>query len=251
MGDTTHVERVELPLSFREVWDLYDRLGLSEDPDEFGVVNSEYLILSWDISDITDYSLEELFPHLDISEYELDECNAISDKFDEVHDDYGFELFLAAVEAGRADHSIEGLMAMNFEEYSLYEGIENEEQLGRYMYDEYGMEEFMEDYIDYAALGEDELRDFDIEEYLAGEGYDLDDPDDLARCLEDYDVDFIDAIDYLDCVGFDSYEDYGKEVYSWGGLSGSDLEPYIDFDGIGEYFYYDGDFTSYGWLRHY
>ena len=201
MGDTTHVERVELPLSPREAWDLYDRLGLSEDPDDFGVVNSEYLILVLDISDITDYSLEELFPHLDVSAYELDECNAISNKIDEVHDDYGFEVYLAAVEAGRVDHSIEGFMAMDFDDYSLYEGIENDEQLGRYMYDEYGQEEWMEDYIDYDTLGEDELRDYDIAEYLAGEGYDLDDPEDEARCLEDYHVDSIDDIDPLECVG--------------------------------------------------
>ena len=244
-----HVERVQLPLTTSEIFELEAKLGLSEEPDEFGQIQSDYMILSWDISDVTDeYTLDELFDDLDVSQYDIDDCNDISDRLDEVYQDCGFDTYLAVVEAGRADRTVDSFMEIDFDDYVLYRDIVNDEQLGRYMYDEYGMEEWMESFLDFEAIGRDYLDDYDVEEHLRNEGYNLNDPEDVERCLDDYVVASIDAITPLDCVGFGSYEDYGKEVYEMGSV---DPEQYLDFEDIGEYFYYDGDFTSYGWLRHY
>ena len=137
---------IKFPTSQEDVKNLLSKIGVD------GVLYEEIIISDYrtDIDGLCKY----------ISEYEnIDELNYLAALLEDM-DDYEFEKFVAAIDYGEYTSSIKDLINLtyNLDNYEFYPGVENEEELGRYYIEEFGMleiPEHLENYFDYEAYGQD------------------------------------------------------------------------------------------------
>lgn len=139
-------EYLKLPAEKSDVQALLARIGVD------GVLYEETFI--------TDYETEIDGLCKYMGEYEsVDELNYLSTLLDEM-DDSELEKFTAALEYGEHTSSVKDLinLTQNLDNYELYPGVENEEDLGRYFIDEFSaleVPEHLVNYFDYEAYGRD------------------------------------------------------------------------------------------------
>lgn len=143
-------EYLKLPAQKEDVQSLLSRIGVD------GVIYEEIFI--------TDYETN-LAGMQNLGEYEnIDELNYLASLVSEM-EDWEIEKFEAAAVYGDSNGSVKDLinLAGNLDCYDFIQGLEDNDDLGRYLIEEMGYEEIPErlaNYIDYEAYG----RDFSIEE---------------------------------------------------------------------------------------
>ena len=137
---------VKFPASQEDIKNLLSKIGVD------GVLYEEILISDYrtDIDGLCVY----------LSEYEnVDELNYLAALLEDM-EDYKYEKFVAAIDYGEHVSSVKDLINLthNLDNYEIYPGVENEEDLGRWYVEELGMlevPEHLENYFDYEAYGRD------------------------------------------------------------------------------------------------
>jgi antirestriction protein len=152
-------EWLKLPAEKKDVQALFGRIGVD------GVLYEEFFITDYesDIDGLCRY----------MGEYEsLDELNYLASLLSDL-DEWEREKFEAAVQCGDYTGSVKDLinLTQNPDCYEFFPGVENEDDLGRYLIEELGWEdgkipEWIQPYFDFEAYG----RDFSIDE--GGDFYD-------------------------------------------------------------------------------
>lgn len=215
-------EWVDLPISEDEFAEVLKRIGISDTPDENGIIYDEYFI--------TDY--ESDIDGLSVDEYEsLSRLNDLAEVLEDM-DDNDIKIFEAAVEAGDAD--IDDLEDFDTDEFLFIPDINSDYELGEYNVEEFDRDpstgtisqRLLEQYFDYSRYGEDFESDFDPWRWL--EVSPDDDPETLEEIASNYGVDSIDDISALDYFGVDSYEDLGR-ILNEDGVSDDSYFDYEDY----------------------
>ena len=139
-------EYLKFPADTGDVQSLLKRIGVD------GVLYEEIFITDYEVD------IEGLYDCL--GEYDsIDELNYFAALLDEM-DESDREKFEAALVYGDYTGSLKNLinLAQNLDCYEYYSGINDEDDLGRYMIDEMGameVPEYLENYINYEAYGRD------------------------------------------------------------------------------------------------
>ena len=143
-------EYLKLPATTEEVQSVLSNIGVD------GIIYEEFFI--------TDYETS-LAGMQNLGEYEnIDELNYLATLLSEL-EDWELEKFEAAAVYGEYSGSVKDLinLAQNLDCYELYPGVNDNDDLGRYLIEELGFAEIPDhlvNYIDYEAYG----RDFSINE---------------------------------------------------------------------------------------
>ena len=145
-------EWVKFPTSPEEIQKVFDRIGIGS-YDEFGQPYEEWFITDYDMY------VEGLYDIL--GEYEsLDELNYLANVIEDM-DDFDYEKFCGAIEAGDYTSSLQDIinLAQDLDAYE-YTPATNDYELGEYYIEECGMYDTsamgaLANYIDYEAYGRD------------------------------------------------------------------------------------------------
>ena len=139
-------EYLKLPATKEDVQALFARIGVD------GVLYEEIFI--------TDYETDIEGLRNCLGEYEsVDELNYLASLLNDL-DKWEIEKFEAALEYGEYTGSVKDLinLAQNLDCYDYLQGVEDDDDLGRYYADELGtleVPEHLQNYIDYEAYGRD------------------------------------------------------------------------------------------------
>ncbi|MBO4542672.1 MAG: antirestriction protein ArdA [Bacteroidales bacterium] len=235
-------EWVDLPVSDDELQEVYKRIGISDEPDEYGRYYEETFI--------TDY--ESDIDGLEIGEYDsITRLNEIAEAIEEL-DDYDLKVFKNAVEAGFVD--ADDIEDFDPSRYILYEDVSSATDLAIAEIESiYGSlsnapKELLEEYFDYDNYGETMRIDFDAATWL---DVDTDDPEEVAEVCEQYGVDDLEDITIYDYCGVsdgdkDGVGRYCAEEY---GIGADDYELYFDWDGYGTELERSGEYTTDGFIE--
>lgn len=222
-------EWVDLPVSDEELQDVYRRIGISDEPDEYGQVYEEVFI--------TDYETD--IDGIYVREYDnIQELNKLAEKIESLSD-WELKIFSNAVEAGFFDpDDIEDFDPSRF---ILYEGVSTPQELGiaQIEYD-YGDSEFipaevMASNFDYEAYGRDENIQFYAPDWL---DIDPDDTEEVARVCAEYGVEDLADITAYEYWGVSDDDELGHTIIDeyYGsplGLGKDKLELYFDYASYG------------------
>lgn len=145
-------EWVKFPTSPEEIQKVFERIGIGS-YDEFGQPYEEWFITDYDMY------VEGLYDIL--GEYEsLDELNYLANVIEDM-DDFDYEKFCGAIEAGDYTSSLKDIinLAQDLDAYE-YTPATNDYELGEYYIEECGMYDTsamgaLANYIDYEAYGRD------------------------------------------------------------------------------------------------
>ena len=145
-------EWVKFPTSPEEIQKVFERIGIGS-TDDFGQPYEEWFITDYDMY------VEGLYDKL--GEYEsLDELNYLANVIENM-DDFDYEKFCAAVEAGDYTSSLQDIinLAQDLDAYE-YTPATSDQELGEYFIEECGMYDTssmgaLANYIDYEAYGRD------------------------------------------------------------------------------------------------
>lgn len=239
-------EWVDLPVSDEELQEVYKRIGISDEPDEYGRYYEETFI--------TDY--ESDIDGLEIGEYDsITRLNEIAEAIEDLAA-WDLKVFANAVEAGFID--ADDIEDFDSGDFVLYEDVSSKSDLAAAEIDSlYGdtsrmPRETLEEYFDYESYGETMRIDFEAAEWL---GIDPDDEEEVARACEQYGVDDLEDITiYMYCgvpdgdkdgVGRYCIEEYGPISE----LSTDTLDLYFDFDSYGSDLESYGEYTSDGFIE--
>ncbi len=216
-------EWVDLPISEDELTEVLKRIGISNTPDENGIIYDEYFI--------TDY--ESDIDGLYVDEYEsISTLNDLAEVLEDMGDS-DIKIFEAAVEAGEAN--IDDLEDFDTDEFWFIPDISSDYELGEYNVEEFDRDpstgsirsSLLNSYFDYARYGEDFASDFDPWRWLEVDPDD--DPETLEEIASNYGVDSIDDISALDYFGAGSYDDLGRILNEDGVADDS----YFDYEDYG------------------
>lgn len=144
-------EWVKFPIDEDDFEEVLKRIGIGSN-DEFGQPYEEWFVTDYD-SDIDVSSILGEYP-------QYDEIQEVAEKLEDVYDD--MDVFNGILElTGDFD---EAYNVYTNGDYSFYEGVQDNDDLGRAVVDMYGSiselsKETLENYFDYEAYG----RDIDIE----------------------------------------------------------------------------------------
>ena len=136
-------EYLKLPATKEDVQSLLARIGVD------GVLYEEIFI--------TDYETDVGGLYDCLGEYEsVDELNYLATLLSDM-DEWDLEKFSAVLEYGEYTSSVKNLinLTQNLDGYGYLQGIEDEEDLGRFYSDELNVPEHLVNYIDYEAYGRD------------------------------------------------------------------------------------------------
>ena len=222
-------EWVDLPISDEELQDVYRRIGISSEPDEYGQVYEEIFI--------TDYETD--IDGLTVNEFDnIQRLNEIAEAIEQLSD-WDLKVFSNAVEAGFFDpENIENFDASRF---ILYEDVSTAQELGIAQIEmEFGDSEniptdVLADNFDYEAYGRDENIQFYAPDWL---DIDPDDPDEVARVCAEYGVSDLADITAYDYWGVSDDDELGHTIIdeyygSPAGLGKDKLELYFDYASYG------------------
>lgn len=145
-------EWVKFPTSPEEIQKVFERIGIGS-TDDFGQPYEEWFITDYDMY------VDGLYDKL--GEYEsLDELNYLANVIEDM-DDFDYEKFCAAVEAGDYTSSLQDIinLAQDLDAYE-YTPATSDQELGEYFIEECGMYDTsamgaLANYIDYEAYGRD------------------------------------------------------------------------------------------------
>lgn len=215
-------EWVDLPISEDELTEVLKRIGISDTPDENGIIYDEYFI--------TDY--ESDIDGLYVDEYEsISTLNDLAEVLEDM-DDNDIKIFEAAVEAG--DANIDDLADFDTNDFWFIPDISSDYELGEYNVEEFDRDpstglirsDLLNSYFDYERYGEDFESDFDPWVWL--EVSPDDDPETLEEIASNYGVSDIDDIDAKMYFGVDSYYDLGR-ILNDDGVSDDSYFDYEDY----------------------
>ena len=239
-------EWVDLPVSNAELQDVLKRIGISDQPDEYGNYYEEYFI--------TDYETD--LDGLEVGEYDsINHLNKLAESIENLSA-WELKVYENALEAGFID--ADDIEDFNPDDFSLYEDVKTRSDLATAEIESlYGdtsrmPRETLEEYFDYEAYGETMRIDFDAATWL---DIDPDDEEAVAEACERYGVDDLEDITiYMYCDVSDGDKDgVGRYcVEEFGPISNLDtdtLDLYFDFDSYGKDLEDYGEYTTDGFIE--
>lgn len=224
-GDFDAATWIELPADDDELEEAYAEIGISDEPDEFGQVFDEAIVVDYD-TDISDFSLTPPYDTLEYLNEWFDTMGGMSEEDRDIFD--------AAVEAGFIQE--DDWADFDRDDYYVYYDVRDDDDLGRYVINDiYGS------FDSFCGSGADASRYVDLEQF--GEDYanydfywsnyiDVDESDEeaVATVLEEYDVDSLEDIDALTYFRCTDYYDLGEILLD---DFSSVSDTYIDYEAIG------------------
>lgn len=244
-------DETDFPVDIDEV---SEELGLSNEPDDFGIVYNEVAVSDFDLedTDLDGMEIDTECTTLDDLEGLLETLDSLVDAINRMNRYGDMDTFKAAVEVGDVDFTVDDFIDFDSDRYYLHHNIDDEHDLGEYAW-ESGWVSDIDNFVDFDQVGRDYGYSFDVREYLEDHFYpdDIDDPEVQDRIRSQWglrfdDIEDIDIFDIYDCS---NYDELGRELYAEGYFERDYLTEYLDYDAIGSYYSDEGWFTSFGWLE--